>query len=134
MHEWSESQLMIRDAVRQFVENEIAPNVEELEHGDMPPYDLLRKMYQTFGMDEMAGARFDKTIAAEKKGKKIEKKSGGDPAARADQAAATLIPIIELCRYCPGIQCSLCARGERGRPAPPASWGRQRSVRRRPCC
>ena len=107
MHEWSESQLMIRDAVRQFVENEIAPNVEELEHGDMPPYDLLRKMYQTFGMDEMAGARFDKTIAAEKKGKKIEKKSGGDPAARADQAAATLIPIIELCRYCPGMVTAL---------------------------
>jgi hypothetical protein len=24
MHEWSESRLMIRDAVRQFVENEIA--------------------------------------------------------------------------------------------------------------
>ena len=107
MHEWSESQLMIRDAVRQFVENEIAPNVEELEHGDMPPYDLLRKMYQTFGMDEMAGARFDKTIAAEKKGEKIEKKSGGDPAARADQAAATLIPIIELCRYCPGMVTAL---------------------------
>lgn len=107
MHEWSESQLMIRDAVRQFVENEIAPNVEELEHGDMPPYDLLRKMYQTFGMDEMAGARFDKTIATEKKGEKIEKKSGGDPAARADQAAATLIPIIELCRYCPGMVTAL---------------------------
>ncbi len=45
MHEWSESQLMIRDAVRTFVENEIAPHVEELEHGDMPPYELMRKMY-----------------------------------------------------------------------------------------
>ena len=54
MHEWSESQLMIRDAVRQFVEYEIAPHVEELEHGDMPPYALLRKMYGAFGMDEMA--------------------------------------------------------------------------------
>ena len=34
MHEWSESQLMIRDTVRQFVENEIAPHVEDLEHGE----------------------------------------------------------------------------------------------------
>ena len=109
MHEWSESQLMIRDAVRQFVENEIAPHVEELEHGDMPPYDLLRKMYSAFGMDEMARARFAKQIEAEKKGEVRKRGSGGekDPAAKADQAAATLIPIIELCRYCPGMVTAL---------------------------
>lgn len=108
MHEWSESQLMIRDAVRSFVENEIAPHVEALEHGDLPPYDLLRKMYATFGMDEMARARFAKQIEAEKRGEP-RKKGGGaqDPAARADQAAATLIPIIELCRYCPGMVTAL---------------------------
>ena len=109
MHEWSESQLMIRDAVRTFVENEIAPHVEELEHGDMPPYDLLRKMYKTFGMDEMARARFAKTIEAEKRGEKPTKRSGKslDPEAKADQTAATLIPIIELCRYCPGMVTAL---------------------------
>ena len=109
MYEWSESQLMIRDAVRQFVENEIAPHVEELEHGDMPPYDLLRKMYSAFGMDEMARARFAKQIEAEKKGETRKKGSGGqkDPSAKADQAAATLIPIIELCRYCPGMVTAL---------------------------
>ena len=97
MHEWSESQLMIRDAVRTFVENEIAPHVEELEHGDMPPYELMRKMYKTFGMDEMARARFAKTIEAEKRGEKPTKGSGKSPApeAKADQAAATLIPIID---------------------------------------
>ena len=36
MIEWSEQHLMIRDAVRRFIEAEIVPNVEELEHGDMP--------------------------------------------------------------------------------------------------
>jgi alkylation response protein AidB-like acyl-CoA dehydrogenase len=109
MHEWSESQLMIRDAVRQFVENEIAPHVEELEHGDMPPYELLRKMYGAFCMDEMARARFAKQIAAEKKGEGRKPGSGSkkDPEAKADQAAATLIPIIELCRYCPGMVTAL---------------------------
>jgi alkylation response protein AidB-like acyl-CoA dehydrogenase len=109
MFEWSESQLMIRDAVRQFVESEIAPHVEELEHGDLPPYDLLRKMYSAFGMNEMARARFNKQIAAEKKGEARKKSSGDgkDPEARADQAAATLIPIIELCRYCPGMVTAL---------------------------
>jgi alkylation response protein AidB-like acyl-CoA dehydrogenase len=110
MHEWSESQEMIRDAVRRFLEAEVAPNVEELEHGDLPPYDILRKMYATFGMDEMARGRFRKQIEAEKRGDAPKKKSGGDdgdPAARADQAASTLIPIIELCRYCPGMVTAL---------------------------
>jgi alkylation response protein AidB-like acyl-CoA dehydrogenase len=113
MIEWSESQLMIRDAVRRFVESEIAPHVEELEHGDMPPYDILRKMYAAFGMDEMARARFQKQIEAEKSGASAKTSRKKKPAtedesdARADQAAASLIPIIELCRYCPGMVTAL---------------------------
>ena len=64
MFEWSEEQLMVRDAVRKFVDTEIRPHLEELEHGDLPPYDILRKLYATFGMDAMARDRFDKRIAA----------------------------------------------------------------------
>jgi len=105
MIEWSESQQMIREAVRRFIEAEVVPHVEELEHGDLLPYDILRKMFAAFGMDEMARARFEKQIEREKKGESAKKStnSEGDPAARADQAAATLIPIIELCRHCPGM-------------------------------
>ena len=104
MIEWSDSQIMIRDAFRRFVESEIVPNVEELEHGNTPPYEILRKMYNTFGMTEMAAARFDSQIAREKSGEgKASRKEPRDPAAAADQAAAQLIPIIELCRYCPGM-------------------------------
>ena len=64
---WSEQHEMIRDAVRRFVEEEIAPHHDELEHGDLPPYDVLRKMYATFGMDEMARSRFDRQIARARK-------------------------------------------------------------------
>jgi hypothetical protein len=105
MIEWSESQLMIRDAVRRFIDAELVPHVKELEHGDLPPYDILRKMFSAFGMDEMARARFRKQIEAAKKGERPRPKSdaGGDGSARADQAAAALIPIIEICRYCPGM-------------------------------
>ena len=67
MFEWSEEQLMIRDAVRQFVEAEIAPKREELEHGDLPPYDILRKLFSTFGMDAMARERFKQQIEREKR-------------------------------------------------------------------
>jgi hypothetical protein len=103
MYEWSESQQTIREMVRRFVEQEVVPHVQALEHGDLPPYGILRKMYAAFGMSEMARARFRKQIEAEKAGEPRQKKGGGggDPAARADQAAATLIPIIELCRSLP---------------------------------
>jgi hypothetical protein len=99
MIEWGEQHLAIRDAMRRFIEAEIKPHLEELEHGEMPPYDILRKMMKTFGIDEMARARFQKQIEREKAGKG---RSGGAREG-GDGAAFTLIPIIELCRYCPGM-------------------------------
>ena len=60
---------MMRDAVRQFVDNEIRPHREELEFGDLPPYDLLRKFYKTFGIDQMSADSFDARIAAEEAGR-----------------------------------------------------------------
>src|SRR5262245_13626994 len=102
MIEWSEQHLMIRDMMRRFIDEEIKPRWQELEHGDLPPYDILRKLMRTFGLDEMARQRFAAQIAREKavaRGEKAEKRaraSGGDDGLQ-------LIPIIELCRWCPGM-------------------------------
>ena len=63
MIEWSEMHLAIRDATRRFVEAEIKPNLEALEHGDTPPYEVLRKMVRTFGLKDMAEARFASLLA-----------------------------------------------------------------------
>ena len=108
MIEWSEQHQMIRDAVRRFVEAEVVPNLEELEHGDMPPYDILRKMYATFGIDELARTRFDNMMEkarAKERGEAVAKapRSAEERGDRGDGAAMQLIPIIELCRYCPGM-------------------------------
>ena len=107
MFQWSDEKLMVRDAVRQFIDKEIRPNVEEFEHGDTPPYDVLRKLFATFGMDTMAREGFNKRIAAEKaaaeavaKGEPVPekpKREGG-----ADQSMQ-MLPIIELCRVSPGM-------------------------------
>src|SRR5215218_2169633 len=102
MFEWTEEQKMIRDAVRQFVEKEIKPHVEELEHGDLPPYDVLRKMFATFGMDSMARESFKRRIERERAIEAGEAVDDGAPA-RGDGGGMTLIPIIEICRYCPGM-------------------------------
>ncbi len=108
MYEWSDEHNMLRQAMKDFIAKELIPIREELEHGDLPPYDLLRKMFKNFGMDEMARANFDKRIAHDKAveagevdlsdgGKAAKKKSGGmDP-------GFSLIPTIELCRQSPGL-------------------------------
>lgn len=99
MIDWSDEQLMVRDAIRAFIEKEIKPNLEELEHGDTPPYDVLRKLYSTFGMDAMARDRFEKSLSGDGAGGDEARSGPRDP----NTVAFTLIPIIELCRYCPGM-------------------------------
>ena len=103
MIEWNEQQLMMREAIRRFINDEIAPRREDLEHGDDPPYDVIRKMVRTFGIDEMARTRFAKQI---ERAKKAESGKGAEEAkgeGAGDGMAMQMIPVIELCRYCPGI-------------------------------
>ena len=103
MFEWTEEQRMIRDAVRQFVEKEIKPHVEELEHGDLPPYDILRRMFATFGMDAMARESFTRRIERDRAIEAGEQVEAADGRSGGGGAGMTLIPIIEICRYCPGM-------------------------------
>jgi hypothetical protein len=108
MIEWSEQHLVIRDMVRRFVETEIKPNLAELEHGDTPPYDVLRKMIKAFGIDEMQRARFERQMARERAAARGETKSKPEREGRSEEdIGLQLIPIIELCRYCPGMVTAL---------------------------
>lgn len=112
MIEWNETHLGIRDAFRRFVASEVVPKLEAIEHGDEPPYDVLRKMVDTFGIADMARMRFAADLArAERKaeggdeGEKKPRKEHSEEAATA--LAMQLIPIIELCRYSPGMVTAL---------------------------
>jgi len=108
MYTWSDEHLMIQGAVRDFVQKNIKPNLEELEHGDTPPYEILRKMYAEFGIAEASAATFRQRIEREKQRATGEDRTtnsetnNSEPSGGADPAF-TLIPIIELCRYCPGM-------------------------------
>jgi len=108
MFEWSDELKMVRDAVRTFVDAEIRPHREELEHGDLPPYDLLRKLYKTFGMDQMAADSFDRRIADEEAGGMASQEGKSPGAASAGgrdrgNGGMTMLPIIELCKCSPGM-------------------------------
>ena len=104
MIEWNEQQVMIRDMVRRFIDAEIIPNLEQLEHGDLPPYDTMRKLASAFGIAEAARMRYEAM-------KQRAQRAGEDKASKAehaaplgtDGAALQLIPIIELSKYCPGM-------------------------------
>jgi acyl-CoA dehydrogenase len=107
MYDWSDEQKMMRDAVRQFIEKEVVPLQEDLEHGDLPPYDVLRKMFSTFGMDVAARDGFAKRIEFER-AVEAAKAAGETPPEKAARDGGTdpsftMLPIIELCRYCPGM-------------------------------
>ena len=54
MIEWSESDLLIRDAVRAFIDKELRPNVDALESGEILPYPIIRKLFSEFGLDVIA--------------------------------------------------------------------------------
>ncbi|OLT21655.1 acyl-CoA dehydrogenase [Actinomadura sp. CNU-125] len=108
MIEWSDEDLMIRDAVRDWIDAEVRPNLDALESGELPPYGIIRGLYKTFGMDEMARSSFKARMEKERSGAAAG--SGEDDTDGADggtgrggNAAMSMLPIIELCKVAPGL-------------------------------
>lgn len=107
MIEWSETDLMVRDAVRQFVDKEIRPHLDELETGDMSPYPIARKLFSQFGLDAMAAesvkkmldrerAKLNGTAAAEESGEKPDGSSGFDGGAQGSMIAVLVSEIARV--------------------------------------
>ncbi len=99
MYEWSEMELAVQEAIRQFVDAEIRPHRAELEFGDLPPYDILRKLWKTFGIDVMAADALEKLLANDGA---AGHGSGGGMLGGGMQAGMGVILIKEICRVCPG--------------------------------
>ena len=126
MFDWSEEHQAISAVVRRFVDEEIRPHLDDLEHNGVPPYDILRKMYETFGLKDMARDSFQRQLQRKLAGDgpSGDQRSGSDPAAQ-------LITTIELCRVSPGLVTSLgvstgLAAGtinKLGTPAQMERWG-----------
>ncbi|MCV7191702.1 acyl-CoA dehydrogenase family protein [Mycolicibacterium brumae] len=104
MFEWSETDEMIRESVRTFIDREIRPNIDDLEHGDLPPYGIMRKLFSEFGIDVMLGEQVEKMLAKqqakadriaagepEPEKKKRDGKSGGGPFGAQGSLAAVLV-------------------------------------------
>jgi alkylation response protein AidB-like acyl-CoA dehydrogenase len=104
MLEWSDVDIAVRDAVREFVDKEIRPHVDELESGDMEPYPIIRKLFATFGIADMARDSLNKRLARLREGDESSGKSsggmfGGDGAS----AGMGFVVVSELCRVSMGV-------------------------------
>ncbi len=107
MIEWSDTDLMVRDAVRQFVDKEIRPHLDELESGAMSPYPIARKLFSQFGLDAMAAesvkkmldrerAKLDGTPAAEEPAEKSDDAGGFGGAAQGSMIAVLVSEIARV--------------------------------------
>ena len=104
MIEWSDVDLAVRDAVRQFVDKEVRPHVDALESGEMEPYPIIRKLFATFGIDAMARDSLDKRLSRMRDGASGGSGAsggmfGGDPSS----AGMGFVVVSELCRVSMGI-------------------------------
>jgi acyl-CoA dehydrogenase len=63
MFELGEQHVMVGQMVRKWCEANLAPAVPAMERGEAQPFDLMRKMARTFGLDAMARAALGKRVA-----------------------------------------------------------------------
>ncbi|MFC9998576.1 acyl-CoA dehydrogenase family protein [Nocardia sp. NPDC127526] len=112
MFEWSETDEIIRGAVRDFIAKEIRPHLEALDSGDMLPYPIIRKLFQDFGIEAMGGEAVAKLLAGQRQREEAlaageplpEKKNGsGEGGPFAGQESLMAVLISELSGVCMGL-------------------------------
>ncbi|BDT85214.1 acyl-CoA dehydrogenase family protein [Nocardia cyriacigeorgica] len=115
MFEWSETDEMIREAVRTFIDKEVRPHLDALDSGEMPPYPILRKLFADFGIEAMGAEAVAKMLAKQRKreealaaGEELpEKKSAGGSSPFAGQESLMAVLIGELSGVCMGLVTAL---------------------------
>jgi alkylation response protein AidB-like acyl-CoA dehydrogenase len=108
MFEWSETDLMVRDSVRQFVDKEIRPHLDELESGELSPYPFARKLFSQFGLDVLAAESvknmLDRERAKQSGEKRDEKPDGaGDSDGFGAQGSMVAVLVSEIARVSIGL-------------------------------
>lgn len=107
MIEWSDTDLMVRDAVRQFIDKEIRPHLDELETGAVSPYPIARKLFSQFGLDAMAAESVKSMLERERAreaGQALdEKPDGAGGFGGGAQASMLAVLVSELARVSIGL-------------------------------
>jgi alkylation response protein AidB-like acyl-CoA dehydrogenase len=97
--EWSETDLLVRDSIREFITKEIRPQLDALESGSLPPYDIIRKLFAAFGLDVLAAEAVSRVLSPSS--------SVSSSSSLGGQETLALIAISELAGVSLGIVASL---------------------------
>lgn len=103
MLDWSDVDIAVRDAVREFVDKEIRPHLDELESGDMEPYPIVRKLFAAFGIDALAKESLDKRLAKLRSGEDKPSGARGGMFGGSGSPGMGFVLISELCRVSMGL-------------------------------
>ncbi|KZM75928.1 acyl-CoA dehydrogenase family protein [Nocardia terpenica] len=108
MFEWSETDVLIRDAVRGFIDKEVRPRLDALESGETTPYPIIRKLFAEFGIDALGAEAVEKMLAkrrAREAGETTDKsgRKSGDGGPFGGQESLMAVLIGELSGVCMGL-------------------------------
>lgn len=97
MIEWSDTDIIMRDTVREFIDKEIRPHLDGLESGELSPYPFARKLFSEFGLDVMAAEAVKTMLDKERERGSGEpgRKSGGIGGV-GEQASMAAVMVSEL--------------------------------------
>ncbi len=103
MLDWSDVDIAVRDAVREFVDKEIRPHLDALESGDMEPYPIVRKLFAAFGIDTLAKESLDKRLEKLRSGESKPSGARGGMFGGSGSPGMGFVLISELCRVSMGL-------------------------------
>ncbi|WP_210687480.1 acyl-CoA dehydrogenase family protein [Mycolicibacterium sp. GESEQ-9] len=97
MIEWSDTDIIMRDTVREFIDKEIRPHLDGLESGELSPYPFARRLFSEFGLDVMAAEAVKSMLDKQREhdSRESRDKSGGI-GALAEQASMAAVMVSEL--------------------------------------
>jgi alkylation response protein AidB-like acyl-CoA dehydrogenase len=113
MFEWSDTDLIMQDAVHRFIDKEIRPNLDALETGEISPYPIARKLFSEFGLDVLA-AEAVKTMLDRERAKQeakhdanTENTSSSGFAGLGAQGSMAAVLVSELAGVSLGLLCAV---------------------------
>ncbi|MBY0442274.1 MAG: acyl-CoA dehydrogenase family protein [Mycobacteriaceae bacterium] len=99
MIEWSDTDIVMRDAIRGFIDKQIRPHLAALENGELSPYPLARQLFSQFGLDVLAAQSVRKMLDRERvntDAERVQKKTSAGLNGLAGQASMAAVMVSEL--------------------------------------
>ena len=99
MIEWSDTDMVLREAIRGFIDKEIRPHLAALESGELSPYPVARQLFSQFGLDSLAAQSVRAMLDREREhgeSRNAKEQPSGGVKGWASQASMAAVMVSEL--------------------------------------